>query len=131
MTPDGDVTWRAGNEIGRPGHRRCRPTAGEGERVHRMLSALVGAGIEKGYLVNPMLAEVIRPARIPAERDKEVIRMSRCIVVVESGRGSLEKLVLKAKAEGRAVSYIKQMPRIGSTMTIASVQMDWLADEPN
>ncbi|MBO0803225.1 MAG: site-specific integrase [Nocardiopsaceae bacterium] len=34
------------------------PTAGEGDRVHRMLSALVGAGIKGGYLVNPMLAEV-------------------------------------------------------------------------
>jgi integrase len=34
------------------------PTASEGERVHRMLSALVSAGIKGGYLVNPMLAEV-------------------------------------------------------------------------
>ena len=34
------------------------PTASEGDRVHRMLSALVGAGIKGGYLVNRMLAEV-------------------------------------------------------------------------
>jgi integrase len=34
------------------------PTAGEGDRVHRMLSAMVGAGIKGGYLVNPMLAGV-------------------------------------------------------------------------
>jgi hypothetical protein len=34
------------------------PTAGEGDRVHRMMSAMVGAGIKGGYLVNPMLAEV-------------------------------------------------------------------------
>jgi integrase len=34
------------------------PTAGEGDRVHRMLSALVAAGIKGGYLVNPMLTEV-------------------------------------------------------------------------
>ncbi len=34
------------------------PTASEGNRVHRMLSALVGAGIKGGYLANPMLAEV-------------------------------------------------------------------------
>ena len=33
-------------------------TAGEGDRVHRMLSAMIGAGIKGGYLVNPMLAEV-------------------------------------------------------------------------
>ena len=34
------------------------PTAGEGERVHGMLSALVAAGIEGGYLANPRLAKV-------------------------------------------------------------------------
>jgi integrase len=34
------------------------PTAGEGDRVHRMLSALVAAGIEGGYLTNPRLAMV-------------------------------------------------------------------------
>uniref|UniRef100_UPI0026138CFB tyrosine-type recombinase/integrase n=1 Tax=Trebonia sp. TaxID=2767075 RepID=UPI0026138CFB len=34
------------------------PTAGEGDRVHRMLSALVTAGIEAGYLVNSRLATV-------------------------------------------------------------------------
>jgi hypothetical protein len=34
------------------------PTAGEGNRVHRMLSAMVSAGIKGGYLVNPMLSEV-------------------------------------------------------------------------
>jgi hypothetical protein len=34
------------------------PTAGEGDRVHRMLSALVTAGIDAGYLVNSRLARV-------------------------------------------------------------------------
>jgi site-specific recombinase XerD len=34
------------------------PTSGEGDRVHRMLSAMVGAGLKGGYLVNPALAEV-------------------------------------------------------------------------
>jgi integrase len=34
------------------------PTAGEGDRVHRMLSALVTAGIEAGYVNNPRLARV-------------------------------------------------------------------------
>jgi len=38
--------------------RQRRPTAGEGDRVHRMLSAMVGAGIKGGYLVNPLLAGV-------------------------------------------------------------------------
>jgi integrase len=34
------------------------PTAGEGDRVHRMLSALVTAGIDAGYLTSPRLAKV-------------------------------------------------------------------------
>jgi integrase len=34
------------------------PTAQEGARVHRMISALVGAGIEGGYLASPRLAKV-------------------------------------------------------------------------
>jgi integrase len=47
------------------------PTAGEGDRVHGMLSALVAAGIEAGYLVNPRLAMVHWQARdrpLPAPR---------------------------------------------------------------
>jgi integrase len=34
------------------------PTAGEGDRVHRMISAMVSAGIEAGYLASPRLAKV-------------------------------------------------------------------------
>jgi integrase len=34
------------------------PTAGEGDRVRRMVSALVTAGIDAGYLVNSRLAQV-------------------------------------------------------------------------
>ena len=34
------------------------PTAGEGDRVHRMVSALVSAGIDAGYLTSPRLARV-------------------------------------------------------------------------
>ena len=34
------------------------PTAGEGDRVHRMISALVSAGIEGGYLASTRLAKV-------------------------------------------------------------------------
>src|ERR1700761_9608898 len=34
------------------------PTAGEGNRVRAMISALVSAGISGGYLVNPRLKEV-------------------------------------------------------------------------
>ena len=34
------------------------PTAGEGERVRRMVSAMVSAGLDGGYLANPRLAMV-------------------------------------------------------------------------
>jgi integrase len=34
------------------------PTPGEGDRVQRMISALVSAGLEGGYLANPRLAKV-------------------------------------------------------------------------
>ena len=34
------------------------PTAGEGDRVQGMISALVTAGIDAGYLVNSRLAKV-------------------------------------------------------------------------
>jgi hypothetical protein len=34
------------------------PTAGEGDRTRRMISALVSAGIEGGYLASPRLAKV-------------------------------------------------------------------------
>ena len=47
------------------------PTAGEGDRVHGMLSALVAAGIEGGYLTSPRLAMVHWQAGdrpLPAQR---------------------------------------------------------------
>ena len=34
------------------------PTAGEGDRVQRMISALVTAGLDGGYLASPRLAKV-------------------------------------------------------------------------
>jgi integrase len=34
------------------------PTAGEGDRVHRMISAMVSAGLAGGYLTNPRLSTV-------------------------------------------------------------------------
>jgi len=44
------------------GHMRkvvnAAPTPGEGKRVHAAISALVNAGLEAGYLVNPRLASV-------------------------------------------------------------------------
>jgi hypothetical protein len=46
----------------RTGHTQAivnaAPTAGEGNRVHRMISAMVSAGLDGGYLVHPRLAKV-------------------------------------------------------------------------
>ena len=47
------------------------PTAGEGDRVRRMVSAMVSAGLDGGYLANPRLAKVHwqagdRPSPVPA-----------------------------------------------------------------
>lgn len=81
------------------------PTAGEGDRVHRMLPAMVGAGIKGGYLASPVLAEVhwqagdrllpapkvttagesslwVDPAEIPSGAD--VARLGRALA---AGRG--------------------------------------------
>ena len=41
------------------------PTAGEGDRVHGMISALVSAGLEGGYLANPRLAQGALAGRGP------------------------------------------------------------------
>src|SRR6266702_2446475 len=43
--------------VRRPGHR-CGRLPGHQDRVQGMISALVGAGIEGGYLANPRLAKV-------------------------------------------------------------------------
>ena len=46
------VTWHMQQVV------NAAPTANEGARVHGMISALVGAGVEGGYLANPRLAKV-------------------------------------------------------------------------
>ena len=76
------------------------PTAGEGDRVRRMISALVTAGIDAGYLVNSRLAKVhwqagdrplpapavsvagesaqwVDPAEIPS--DSDIARLGRAL----------------------------------------------------
>jgi hypothetical protein len=53
------------------------PTAGEGGRVHGMLSALVAAGIEGGYLANPRLAMVWR-----VDQAARVITVDRKVIEV-------------------------------------------------
>ncbi len=54
------------------------PTAGEGDRVRRMISALVTAGIDAGYLVNSRLAKVHWQAGdAPFPRPRSASRESR------------------------------------------------------
>jgi integrase len=82
------------------------PTAGEGKRVQRMISALVGAGIAEGYLVNARLRQVhwqaggnplpapqvsvagesalfVDPAEIPADAD--VARLGQALTAGRHG----------------------------------------------
>jgi site-specific recombinase XerD len=93
------------------------PTPGEGKRVQGMISALVGAGIEGGYLVNPRLTKVhwqagnrplpapqvsvagestlfVDPAEIPADAD--VARLGQALA---AGRhGDRDELMAAAAA---------------------------------
>ena len=82
------------------------PTLGEGKRVQGMISALVGVGIEGGYLVNPRLAKVhwqagdralpapqvdvagestlfVDPAEIPADAD--IARLAQALAAGRHG----------------------------------------------
>jgi integrase len=93
------------------------PTAGEGDRVQRMVSALVTAGIDAGYLVNPRLAKVhwqaagrplppqqvtvagetalwVDPAEIPSAAD--VSALGRALAA--GRRGSLHELMAHTAA---------------------------------
>jgi len=92
-------------------------TAGEGDRVHRMLSALVSAGIDAGYLTSPRLARVhwqagdrplpapavsvagesslwIDPAEIPSEDD--LARLGQALR--DGARGERDELMANVAA---------------------------------
>ena len=93
------------------------PTAGEGARLHRCLSAMVTAGITGGYLTNPRLREVhwqagnrpapgpqvsmqgeaaqfVDPAEIPAAAD--VARLGQALAA--GRRGDLHELMANTAA---------------------------------
>jgi len=61
------------------------PTAGEGDRVRRMISALVTSGIDAGYLVNSRLAKVHWQA------GNRPLLAPEVSVAGESGRGSIPR----------------------------------------
>jgi integrase len=93
------------------------PTAGEGDRVRGMVSAIVTAGIDAGYLANPRLAKVhwqaagrllpapavstagesaqwVGPAEIPS--DSDVVRLGRALSA--GTRGDLDELMANVAA---------------------------------
>ncbi len=93
------------------------PTAGEGDRVRRMISALVTAGIDAGYLVNSRLAKVhwqagdrqlpemevsvagesaqwVDPAEIPS--DDDVARLGKALAA--AGHGDRDELMASTAA---------------------------------
>ena len=93
------------------------PTVGEGERVRRMISAMVSAGLDGGYLANPRLAKVhwqagdrpvpapvvsvageselwVDPAEIPSHDD--VARLGRALGA--GVRGSRDELMAHTAA---------------------------------
>jgi hypothetical protein len=93
------------------------PTASEGDRLHRCLSAMVTAGIKGGYLTNPRLREVhwqaagrpvpepeasvsgesalwVDPAEIPAGTD--VARLGQALALGQ--RGELDELMAHVAA---------------------------------
>jgi integrase len=93
------------------------PTAGEGNRVRGMISALVSAGLDGGYLTNPQLAKVhwqaggrplptpsvsvagesaqwVDPAEIPSNQD--VARLGRALAC--GGHGERDELMANTAA---------------------------------
>ena len=104
-----------------PGHMQqivnAAPTASEGDRLHRCLSAMVTAGIKGGYLANPRLREVhwqaagrpvpepeastsgesalwVDPAEIPAAAD--VAKLGQALAA--GPRGELDELMANVAA---------------------------------
>jgi hypothetical protein len=93
------------------------PTAGEGDRVRRMVSALVTAGIDGGYLISPRLAKVhwqagerplpppqitvagesalwVDPAEIPGNDDVGLLGLALAV----GARGDLYELMVNTAA---------------------------------
>jgi len=114
------------------------PTAGEGDRLHRCLSALVSAGIKAGYLISPRLREVhwqaagrpvpqpqaatggesalwVDPAEIPGSAD--VAKLGQALA--QGTRGELDELM----AQTAAYSGLRQ----GELFALTAGQVDTAA----
>jgi integrase len=85
------------------------PTAGEGDRVHRMISAMVTAGLDGGYLTNPRLARVHWQARDRALPASEVSVAGESVLWVDSAEipadSDVAKLGLALAAGARGNLY--------------------------
>ena len=80
------------------------PTPGEGNRVHRMISAMVSAGLEGGYLANPRLARVHWQAgdrELPAPRVTVAGESALWVDPAEIPGGSEIGKLGRALADGR------------------------------
>ena len=88
------------------------PTAGEGARLHRCLSAMVTAGITAGYLVNPRLREVHWQV---GERVRETFPHS----VLRQNRGGAQ---LRGQRKHVAALHPRAVPsyRLGEQLQVGS-----------
>jgi len=109
------------------------PTPGEGNRVQGMISALVSAGLEGGYLANPRLAKVhwqagdrplpaprvsvagesalwVDPAEIPA--DDDIVKLGRALAAGRHGDRD-ELMASTAAYSGPRSSSARSTPQAG------------------
>ena len=102
------------------------PTSGEGDRVHRMITALVAAGIEGGYLANARLAKVhwqpgdrILPAPPVTVAGESVLWVRLAEIPADDDIGKLGQALASgpARGAGRADGQHRrvQRPAVGRT----------------
>jgi integrase len=120
------------------------PTAGEGERLHRCLSALVNAGLKAGYLASPRLKEVhwqaagrlvpdpdvsmsgetaqyVDPAEIPSDAD--VAKLGQALAG-EPRRGDLYELMASIAAYSglrQGEIFALTVPQVDTRMRVIDV----------
>jgi len=75
------------------------PTAGEGDRVHRMLSALVSAGIDAGYLAALTIAQVNQAARVITV-DRKVVEVGGRLYVEAPKNRKFRRTIYPRRAPG-------------------------------
>ena len=75
------------------------PTVGEGDRVHRMLSALVSAGIDAGYLAALTIAQVNQAARVITV-DRKVVEVGGRLYVEAPKNRKFRRTIYPRRAPG-------------------------------